>query len=222
MSSTSSSSASSSDLVIVLDMDETLICSDWHPEFTTLDSKNGLESFPSINEGRQFDVYKRPHLDEFLKQLSLRYQVYVFTAALPVYADPILNALDPLHTIFKKRFYRYDMTSHQTKNVAALDYFNQQQQQQHGEEGTNQKNKIDPKRFVMIDDQERYMIDHITNGIKIKKFNLKGGYYYGAQKTKHPKDDDSLLMILKLLQMLEHVDDVRPILKVVGMLFSIL
>jgi CTD small phosphatase-like protein 2 len=43
---------------------------------------------------------------EFLEKASKQFEIFVFTASLKVYADAVLNFLDPDGRIFKKRFYR--------------------------------------------------------------------------------------------------------------------
>lgn len=50
-------------------------------------------------------IYKRPHLDEFLKKISRFGNVYIFTASIQKYADPIIDIIDP-KGIIKKRYYR--------------------------------------------------------------------------------------------------------------------
>lgn len=50
-------------------------------------------------------VYKRPHLEEFLKKISKLGHVSVFTASVQKYADPIIDLIDP-KGIIKKRYYR--------------------------------------------------------------------------------------------------------------------
>jgi CTD small phosphatase-like protein 2 len=52
------------------------------------------------------EVYVRPYLRECLEELSLYYQLVVFTASEQSYADPILNALDPKNNLFAHRLYR--------------------------------------------------------------------------------------------------------------------
>eukprot|EP00954_Amorphochlora_amoebiformis_P016122 1264377-Amorphochlora_amoeboformis.AAC.1 len=48
----------------------------------------------SLNGGatkEKVAVYKRPGLDKFLEEASKRFEVVVFTAAIPVYAEPVLG-----------------------------------------------------------------------------------------------------------------------------------
>lgn len=68
-------------------MDECIIYSDFsesqdHYDFTT-------------PNGKPFKVCKRPYLDTFLGQISQKYELHIFTAAHQIYAEPILDMLDP-------------------------------------------------------------------------------------------------------------------------------
>ena len=109
--------ASKSDLIVVLDMDECLI----HSQFLSMKddlyrqkearpdkiSTKTIESFRiTLPDGDIVQVNKRPHLDEFLQKVSSRFETHIFTAAMEVYARPVLDKLDPHGTIFSKRFYR--------------------------------------------------------------------------------------------------------------------
>ncbi|CAM9420499.1 unnamed protein product, partial [Heterosigma akashiwo] len=53
-------------------------------------------------------VAKRPGLDEFLAALAAEadLEVAVFTAAQQVYADPVLDRLDPARGVLRRRYYR--------------------------------------------------------------------------------------------------------------------
>lgn len=53
-----------------------------------------------------FQVNKRPGLDAFLEALARDYNTIVFTAAMPDYAGPVLDYLDPKGTLFHRRLYR--------------------------------------------------------------------------------------------------------------------
>eukprot|EP01138_Halocafeteria_seosinensis_P002566 gb/GECG01002624.1/.p1 GENE.gb/GECG01002624.1/~~gb/GECG01002624.1/.p1 ORF type:complete len:153 (+),score=12.90 gb/GECG01002624.1/:1-459(+) len=47
---------------------------------------------------------KRPHCDEFLRQMSKLYEIYIFTASAPVYADAVIKYLDPRSSIIRNRY----------------------------------------------------------------------------------------------------------------------
>lgn len=72
---------------LVLDLDETLI----HYECDE-------------DEGDYYLI--RPGAVQFLKELSLYYEIVIFTAAMPEYADNILDNLDEKGFIIKHRLYR--------------------------------------------------------------------------------------------------------------------
>ena len=71
---------------LVLDLDGVLVHSHW-------------------TRGRGWRTFKRPGAEDFLRELSQYYELVVYTAALPTYADPILDRLDPGRLI-QYRLYR--------------------------------------------------------------------------------------------------------------------
>ena len=76
----------------MLDLDDLLVHSDW-------------------TRGRGWRTFKRPGAEDFLKQMAQLYEIVVYTHALPTYADPILDRLDPSRYIVY-RLYR-DSTLYQ-------------------------------------------------------------------------------------------------------------
>lgn len=75
----------------VLDLDETLVHS-------TLDGCEEPDfSFPVAFNGREHQVHvrRRPHLDAFLQRCAALFEIVVFTASQKVYAEQLLNVLDP-------------------------------------------------------------------------------------------------------------------------------
>jgi len=80
---------------LVLDLDETLVhCSIEEPD---PESQPPDLEFPVQFHGTSYTVYVRlrPHLEKFLKQVSQKFEVVCFTASQKVYADALLNRIDP-------------------------------------------------------------------------------------------------------------------------------
>ncbi|CAM9211963.1 unnamed protein product, partial [Hapterophycus canaliculatus] len=90
------------ELTLVLDLDETLV-------HCTVDPiVNPDHRFEVHFNGEEFQVYvrKRPHLDAFLEAVSELFEVVVFTASQQVYAERLLNMIDPQKKLVKYRLYR--------------------------------------------------------------------------------------------------------------------
>ena len=51
-------------------------------------------------------VRRRPHLEMFLHRVAQMFEVVVFTASENVYAEPLLDTLDPDRKLISRRFYR--------------------------------------------------------------------------------------------------------------------
>lgn len=197
-----------SDLVVVLDMDECLLHSQflggeeddqyrqYEEERNTMESEsvlpsnNGCESFRVAldNDDQEYvNVNCRPHLHEFLRQVTKRYETHIFTAAMEVYARPVLQHIDPDGTYFAHRIHY--------RESCILD----------DEWGVYVKNlshilpNINPARTVLVDNNPFSFLSHPSNGILVSNF-------YNDPK------DDTLQAVYELLQDLEDVPDVRPIL----------
>lgn len=102
-------------LCVVLDMDETLIHSKFESQNTYRQDeerkqatrKADIHLTLSLNGGQtreKVGVFKRPGLDAFLHKAAERFEVVVFTAAIPLYADPVLDAIDKRRTITARLF----------------------------------------------------------------------------------------------------------------------
>ena len=64
-------------------------------------------------------VYKRPYLKEFLNGVKDLGDVYIYTASVKTYADPIIDSIDPKGVI-SGRFYREDCRIDKSGNIQKL------------------------------------------------------------------------------------------------------
>lgn len=88
-------------ICLVLDLDETLV----HSSFTPLDGADF--EIPLEMGGDMHTVYvkKRPGVDDFLKKASEWFEIVIFTASLALYANPVVDLLDP-RKLVQLRLYR--------------------------------------------------------------------------------------------------------------------
>ncbi|KAJ3405197.1 hypothetical protein CcCBS67573_g02789 [Chytriomyces confervae] len=100
---------------LVLDLDETLVCSSFRPV------PNADFIIPIDIDGEYHNVYvlKRPHVDQFLERLGDEFEVMVFTASLSNYANPVLDMLDTKRVI-QHRLFREHCTYYQGNYVKDL------------------------------------------------------------------------------------------------------
>lgn len=90
---------------LVLDLDETLVHSCFQPV------NNSDFVIPIVIEGTRHTVYvlKRPFVDDFLTEMGKLYEIVVFTASVSLYANPLLDLLDP-NKVIQHRLFREHCT----------------------------------------------------------------------------------------------------------------
>ena len=194
-----------SDLVVVLDMDECLIHSQFLSSPQTAQvyahqlqqqrrqSKSSgskvVDHFKiTLPEGDLVHVNLRPGLSEFLEQCTQRFETHIFTAASSIYAKPVLDNLDPEGNKFAGRWYREHCT------------FVEKPQRAYIKNLENLPLSADLSRIVLVDNNPLSFLTHPDNGILVSSFY-------------NDPNDTSLRTVWKLLQKLDaHKEDVRPIL----------
>lgn len=188
-----------SDLVVVLDMDECLIHSQFlqgpgakyahqvkRTDGSSLDSSSVDTFHIRLPDGENVRVHERPYLHEFLEKVSEKYETHVFTAAMEVYAKPVLQVLDPHGKIFTHCWYRDSCTLD-----AGLGAYVKKLDFQWGGD------KL--KRTVLVDNNPLSFLANPENGILVSSF------YNDAKDTTLPA-------VLDLLEDLDAKEDVRPLL----------
>ena len=196
--------------LLLLDLDETLIHSDFSEEF--LNNKNikydAIISFYSdnSNENDEMDfnitdddeikdysnekvlnsvgIFIRPGVQKFLAEITKYFEVGIFTASIPEYADAVINYLDPDNKYIKLRLYRNNCINVgdllRVKDLSILE-------------------NINFKNIVLVDNNIYSFIPQLNNGILINSF------YYD-------KEDEELDNILSyLIDYIFPSDDVRII-----------
>ncbi|GLC42070.1 hypothetical protein PLESTM_001282700 [Pleodorina starrii] len=87
---------------LVLDLDETLV----HSSLEAVDRSDF--SFPVVFNGTEHQVYvrQRPYLRDFMVRVAALFEVVVFTASQRIYAERLLDILDPEQQLVRHRIYR--------------------------------------------------------------------------------------------------------------------
>ena len=167
--------------ILILDLDETLIHADFKEEFANQDIKyDKIISFYSEEEPlpcndaedeeltdddskdlsavkvlNKVGIFLRPGVNFFLETASKYFEIGVFTASVPEYADAVINYLDPENKFIKFRLYRDNCI-----NVGDLLRV----------KNLNILKNVPLKKIILVDNNMYSFAPQLSNGILINSF----------------------------------------------------
>lgn len=166
-------------ICLVLDLDETLVHCTIEP------IANPDMVFPVNFNGAEYQVHVlcRPFLQEFLEAVSSKFEVVIFTASQQVYADKLLDMIDPEGKFIRHRIFRDGCLPVEGNFLKDLSILGR-----------------DLSRAVLVDNSPHAFGYQIDNGIPIESW------------FDDPADKE-LLKLELFLRTLHSVDDVRDVLR---------
>lgn len=168
-----------SDKQLILDLDETLIHS----------SESDL-GYPSDFQFDRYFVYRRPHLEQFLKEISKHYTVGLWSSADDSYVEEIVKNIKPLNVDFELAWGRSRCTM--KRDYSTDSYYFEKRLEKLKSKGFRLE------QILIVDDSPEKSRNNYGNAVYIKE-------YLGDQ------EDQELLHLYNYLLTLKTVENIRKI-----------
>lgn len=159
---------------LILDLDETLVHAEDNPINCHVCLKMPIKG--------QIGVNLRPYCFDLLKFASKEFEVIIFTASQKLYADVIIDHLDPMHHFIHHRLYREHCTvnhEHYVKNIDRIADRNL-------------------KDIIIVDNSIISFLFHLENGVPIST------WYSNI-------NDFQLKLLIDYLKLMIPVNDIRVV-----------
>ena len=166
-------------VTLVLDLDETLV----HCTTDRIDSADASFSVNWNDKVYYVSAMKRPFLEEFMEEVTSMFEVVIFTASQRIYADKLLNILDPATKWSKLRLFRDSCAYVEGNYIKDLSVLGR-----------------DLSKVIIVDNSPQAFALHYNNALPISS-------WFDSDS------DTELIKILPLLKKLSKADDVRPVLR---------
>mmetsp|Transcript_13659 Transcript_13659/g.29343 ORF Transcript_13659/g.29343 Transcript_13659/m.29343 type:complete len:298 (+) Transcript_13659:210-1103(+) len=166
-------------ICLVLDLDETLV-------HCTVEPVSDADMvFPVEFNGTDYQVHVRcrPFLQEFLEAVSRKFEVVIFTASQQVYADKLLDKIDPTGKFIRHRIFRDSCLPVEGNFLKDLTILGR-----------------DLSQAVLVDNSPHAFGYQVDNGIPIESWF-------------DDPNDKELLKLEMFLRTLHGVDDVRDVVR---------
>ena len=179
--------------LLALDLDGTLIYASGTVEQYRV--PDYTEIIPTLTGTKLYSVWERPHLQLFLTIVSKWYNVCIYTASVPTYAEIILNRIEGSKRRVKQLYCREYCVPKFNANKSSVYYYKDLDRIGHS-----------PSASILIDDTPDISVSTTTaRPIIIPS-------YKPETKTNTALVDRTLLDLLPLLEALYYVKDVRSVL----------
>ncbi|KAK9104151.1 hypothetical protein Scep_020995 [Stephania cephalantha] len=162
---------------LVLDLDETLV----HSSLLPIDDADFTFTVNLDLKDHMVYVRCRPHLKDFMEKIANLFEIIIFTASQSIYAEQLLNVLDPKRRVFRHRIYREScvyVDGNYLKDLSVLGR--------------------DLAHVVIVDNSPQAFGFQLDNGVPIESW------------FDDPSDQE-LLQLFPFLESLIGADDVRPL-----------